>query len=78
MVGDVPLIGVGISPLFETVDNVEVPVSRTEVTAAGYSVVELETCTLWPNMPEVMVIVLGACVDGEESLDVGLEVGKAN
>lgn len=70
--------GVGILPSFAMLDNVEAPVPGTEVKAVEYSAVELESCTLWLDMPEVMVVELGANVDGGETLDVRLAVGKAD
>jgi hypothetical protein len=70
--------GIGILPSFVAVGNIEVPVPSTGVTAPAYSVVELETCTLWPDTPEVMVVVLGANVDEREALDVRLAEGKGD
>lgn len=70
--------GIGILPSFAMPDNVEAPVRRREVKAAEYSAVELESCTLWPDTPEVMVVELVANLDGGETLDVRLAVGKAD
>lgn len=69
---------VGVLSLFATVDNAEVPVLKIEETAVGYVVVELETCALWPDTPELMAVALGATVDVGEALDMGLVVGRAD
>lgn len=78
LVEAVPLIeDVGVALFFATVDNAEFPVSKTEETAIGYVVVELETCALWSDTPEVVVVALGAKVDVKEALDMGFAVDKA-
>jgi hypothetical protein len=78
LVEAVPLIeDVGIALFFATVDNAESPVSKPEETAIGYVVVELETCALWSDTPEVVVVALEAKVDVKEALDMGFAVDEA-
>jgi hypothetical protein len=67
----------GVALFFATADKAEFPVPKSEEIALGYVVVELETCALWSDTPEVVVVALGAKVDATEALDMGFAVGKA-
>jgi hypothetical protein len=68
----------GVALFFATVDKAEFLVPKSEETALGYVVVELETCALWSDTPEVVVVALGVKVDAKEALDMVFAVGKVD